>query len=243
MAQPDNQKLLSAAEASKALVRSARKAALATVDKASGVPYASLVTVATEPDGTPLLLISRLALHTQNLLADSRASLMFDGSGPDGDPLAGGRVTLIGSFSRTEPATARRRFLARHPGAETYVDFPDFGFFSMRVERAHYIGGFGRIVDLTGADLVVPLTGADSLVAAEEEIIIHMNEDHADAVALYATKLLGGASAQWRLVGVDPEGSDLMADGATLRLPFSTRVLTPDAARQEFVRMAREARA
>jgi putative heme iron utilization protein len=70
-----------------------------------------------------------------------------------------------------------------------------------------------------------------------------MNEDHADAVALYATKLLGDASASWRLIGVDPEGSDLMADGATLRLPFSARVLTPDAARQEFVRMAREARA
>ena len=232
----------SAAEASRGLVRSALKGALATLEPGSGLPYASLVTVATEPDGTPLLLLSRLAVHTRNILADARASLMIDGTGLDGDPLAGGRVTLIGRVEPTGSPTARGRFLARHPGAAMYVDFTDFRFFALRPERAHFIGGFGRIVDLPANDLVHPVHGAERLVEAEAEIVAHMNEDHADTLRLYATALLDGPDAEWRLIGVDPDGCDLLADGRGLRLAFPQRCESPFKVREAFRALAEQAR-
>lgn len=232
----------SAAEAARTLVRQARKASLATLEKGTGLPYASLVTVATEPDGAPVLLVSRLAVHTQNLLADPRASLLFDGSGADGDPLAGGRVTLIGRFEPTTSASARMRFLARQPGAAVYVDFADFGFLMLRPERAHYIGGFGRIVDLGAADLLLPATASSALVDAEADIVAHMNADHAEAVALYATRLCGGPTGSWQMTGIDPHGLDLVSGETARRLWFAARVDTPDAARQTLAALAREAR-
>lgn len=230
-------------DAARDLLRKGLKAALATLDRTSGHPYASLVTIATEPDATPLILISRLALHTQNLAADARASLMIDGTNSIGDPLAGGRVTLVGRAEVTQSPTARQRFLARHPHAATYVDFPDFAFYRLAVERAHYIGGFGRIVDLAAADILVDLAGAEALVAAEADIVAHMNADHADAVRLYATALLGARDGDWRMIGVDPLGLDMLLDGETLRLGFDSRITSPDAARKELVRLVGVARA
>lgn len=230
------------AEAARTLVRQARKASLATLEKGTGLPYASLVTVATEPDGTPVLLVSRLAVHTQNLLADPRASLLFDGSGADGDPLAGGRVTLVGRFERTDSATTRTRFLARQPGAAMYVDFPDFAFLALRPERAHYIGGFGRIVDLSAADLLQPVADSAALIAAEADIVAHMNADHPEAVALYATRLLAAPAGAWAMTGIDPFGLDLVAGELARRLWFGARVDTPDAARVTLAALAREAR-
>ncbi len=224
------------------LARSALKGALATVDCKSGHPHASLVTLATEPSGAPLLLISKLAVHTRNLLADARASILIDESGEDGNPLAGGRVTLIGRVEQTTSPTARRRFLARHPEAGEYADFPDFAFYSLSIERGHFVGGFGRIVALTAKDVLTSLEGATSLIDAETQIVEHMNEDHADAVALYATVLLGGDKGAWRLTGLDPLGCDLMCGPEALRLPFASRVTTPNGARQEFVRLAELAR-
>ena len=230
-------------DAARDLLRSALKAALATLDRTSGYPYASLVTIATEPDGAPLLLISKLALHTQNLAADGRASLMIDGTSPVGDPLAGGRVTLIGRAEITDSPTARPRYLARHPHAAMYADFPDFAFYKLSIERAHFIGGFGRIVDLSPADILVDLTGAEALVGAEGDIIAHMNEDHADAVRLYATRLLGARDGDWRMVGIDPQGLDLILDGEARRLSFASRITAPDEARKELVRLVGVARA
>lgn len=232
----------SPAEAARALVRRALKASLATLEASTGHPYASLVTIATDVDGTPLFLISTLALHTKNLVSDARASLLFDGTDASGDPLAGGRVTLIGRAAKTERDTARHRFLARQPHAAGYADFPDFAFWELVPERAHYIGGFGRIVDLEPADLIVDTQGAEALVAAHRDIVEHMNEDHAAAIELYATELAGAESGPWRLAGLDPEGFDMVCDGATRRLPFASRVTTPTEARQAFVALAARAR-
>ncbi len=240
---PAPRREMTPAEAARTLVRRARKATLGTLEKGTGYPYASLVTVATEPDGTPLLLVSRLAVHTQNLLADARVSLLFDGSGADGDPLAGGRVTLVGRVAPTESPTARGRFLARQPGAAMYVDFPDFRFLALAPERAHYIGGFGRIVDLKPDDLLLRPVGA-ALVAAEADIVAHMNADHGEALGLYATRLLGRpAGAGWLMTGIDPYGLDLVNGEAAERLWFPSRIDTPDAARQVLAALAREARA
>lgn len=224
------------------LLRTALKGALATLDRRSGHPYASLVTLATEPDGAPLMLISKLALHTQNLAADARASLLIDGTSASGDPLAGGRVTFIGRAEPTGSPTARGRFLARHPHAEGYAGFPDFAFYSLKLEGAHFIGGFGRIVDLAPSDLLLDLSGAEALVAAESDIVAHMNEDHAGALELYATELCGAPGGPWRMTGIDPEGCDIVCDGETCRVLFGGRITSPGEARQELVRLAEEAR-
>jgi heme iron utilization protein len=237
-----------AAHDARNLVRLALKGALATLDRGGpgvtgGYPYASLVTVATTPGGRPVLLLSGLALHTQNLKADPRASLMIDGTSLAGDPLAGGRVTLIG---RIEPAVAssRARFLSRHPASAQYADFGDFGFYELAVERAHFIGGFGRIVGLTAGQITTAVDDAAAFIAAEADIIAHMNDDHADTLQLYAKHAGAQASAaSWRVVGCDPAGLDLLSGEHTARVDFDERVTTPDGCRHALKRMADKARA
>lgn len=241
-AKPPQEAQLSPAEAAHNLMRRALKGSLATLEASSGHPYASLVTIATDVDGTPLFLISTLALHTQNLKADARASVLFDGTDAAGDPLAGGRVTVVGRAVRTGRATARSRFLARHPHAAGYADFPDFAVYELAVERAHFIGGFGRIVDLPAADLLTDVSDAARLAAAHDDIVAHMNEDHSAAIALYATVLAGAPGGPWRMTGLDPDGFDLVCDGTTCRLPFTNRVTTADEARQELVALVATAR-
>lgn len=232
-----------AAAAAQSIMRGALKASLATIDANSGFPYASLVTVAFRPDGTPVMLLSRLAVHTRNLEADSRASLLFDASDGAGDPLAGGRVTVLGRVARVEPDDQlRRRFLARHPGAQLYVDFADFGFWSMAVERAHYIGGFGRIVDLGAGEMLNEVLAGAGIVAAEADIVAHMNADHADAVQLYATRTAGRADGTWRMTGIDPWGMDLVAGDRGVRVPFEAPLQTPADVRERLVALARQAR-
>jgi heme iron utilization protein len=240
--QPQLSPVKETAAIGRTLVRAAQKAALGTLLQPSGHPYASLLLTATEPDGTPLLLISKLALHTKNLAVDARASLLVDGTGTDEDPLAGARITLIGEARPTTSATARRRYLARNPVAAGYADFPDFSFFAFDITSAHFIGGFGRIVDLPRSDLLIDLAGAEALVEAEPGIVEHMNEDHADAIELYATKLLGGTHGPWRMSGIDPEGADLVLGGRALRLPFASRITNGEEARKELVRLVGLAR-
>src|SRR5215510_13796664 len=129
------------AKASKKLLREGRTAALATLMPGSGDPYCSLVNVASAADGSPLLLISRLALHTKNVLADPRCSLMID-ERKAGDPLEGARVTLAGLAVASDDANDRRRYLARQPGAEMFAGFRDFGLYRLEIDRAHLVAGF-----------------------------------------------------------------------------------------------------
>ena len=231
------------AAAARALVRRAFKGSMATMDATNGYPYASLVTVATDTSGAPTLLISNLARHTANLANDPRASIMVDETGALADPLQGARVTVHGKVERTREGAVRRRFLARHPEASFYADFPDFGFFRLAVEGAHYIGGFGRIFDLAPSELLIPTDEAASLLEGEPGIVEHMNEDHADAVELYATARADGEPGAWRMTGVDPEGCDIVCDGTARRIVFAEPVTTPQEARKELVRLVAEARA
>ena len=224
------------------LVRRAFKASLATVASGSNYPYASLITTATEASGAPIFLISGLAQHTKNLAQDPRASILFDGTGAAGDPLQGARVTLWGRAEKVVDEALRRRFLARHRESAFYADFPDFAFWRLRVEGAHYIGGFGRIVDFAPAELLVDTKGASDLLAAEPDIIEHMNQDHADAIRLYATRLAGGTEGVWRMSGIDPEGCDLICERDARRIRFAGSIATPGEARAELVRLVNAAR-
>jgi len=228
--------------AAKKLMRETRSGALGTLMAGSGDPYCSLVNVASAVDGAPLLLISRLALHTKNILADPRVSLLLDERKP-GDPLEGARVMLMGTAEKTESADARRRYLACQPEAEAFAGFADFAFYEIRLKAAHLVAGFGRIVDLKPVDILIDVSGADALVAAEAEAVAHMNADHAETCRLYATKLLGAPDGDWRCVGCDPEGLDLQRERTGLRLPFPQRVNAPGVLRAVLKQLADQARA
>jgi putative heme iron utilization protein len=233
--------------AGRRLMRTAVKGALATLDHETGHPYASLVLVATEPDGTPVFLLSSLARHGKNLKKDPRASLLLDGTGDRAEPLTGDRLTLSGEVLPSNSPTARRRFLARHASANDYVDFGDFAIYTLRMSNGHFIGGFGRIFTLEAHALLTATEGAQSLVDAEPDIIAHMNADHADAVALYATELAGrppgDPASAWRMCGIDPEGADLLQCTNAARIEFPNRISSPAEARQTLVELVQQARA
>jgi putative heme iron utilization protein len=230
----------------KSLLRRSRQGALATLMAGTGDPYCSLVNVASAPDGAPILLISRLAVHTKNLLADPRVSLMLDERAP-GDPLEGARIMLSGRAEEADGAdrdVLRQRYLNAHPSAETFVDFKDFSFFRIHPTGTHLVAGFGRIVDLRPEQFLTEIGDAAELIAAEQGAVEHMNEDHRDTMTLYATKLLGAEAADWRCTGCDPDGMDMQAVGAgTLRLEFPVRVTGAGELRKTLVKLAEAARA
>ncbi len=234
-----------AGKLARSLLRRSRQGALATLMAGSGDPYCSLVNVASHADGSPILLISRLALHTKNILDDSRVSLMLDERAA-GDPLEGSRIMLAGRAEQAGEDQAadilRRRYLAAHPSAEAFVNFKDFSFFRIRPLGAHLVAGFGRIVDLKPERFLTDISDAGALLEAEQGAIDHMNADHRETMNLYATKLLGAEPADWRCTGCDPDGIDLVAGTTTLRLGFPRRIVTPVALRHVLKELADQAR-
>jgi len=228
---------------SRRLIRACDRAVLSTALVGSGWPYGSLVMAACDHAARPLLLISDLAQHTKNLGADTRASLLFDGTVGMDNPLTGARVTVTGHLAPSEDSALIARYTARHPGSEMYLGFADFHLYEMTVDRAHIVAGFGAIHWIDSADLLFDTEGFGDLAAAEGDVVEHMNAGHADAVGLYATKLLGRPAGDWKMTGVDPEGIDLRCDGETARLDFEKTVHDAESARSILVRMVKAARA
>lgn len=188
------------------VTRSCRKAALATTLAGAGTPYVSLVTVAFDLDLAPLLLLSGLADHTRNLLADSRCSLLLDGTDGHPNPQTGPRVTLCGRAEKRAPdAALRARFLARHPGAALYAGFGDFALWRVVPERAHFVGGFGRAVWFDAPFGLTPAL-VDGVRTAEPALLERLNRD-------LAPRLEG-----WRITALDPDGADLDKGGNFRRL-------------------------
>jgi heme iron utilization protein len=229
----------------RSLLRRSRQGALATLMTGSGDPYCSLVNVASHPDGSPILLISRLAIHTKNLLADTRVSLMLD-ERVEGDPLEGSRIMLSGhveEVASSDRELVRQRYLNAHPTAEVFVDFKDFSFFRIKPTGTHLVAGFGRILDLKPAQFLTDISDTSALLEAEQGAVEHMNTDHQEALGLYATRLLGAEAGDWRCSGLDPDGIDLQAGNKTLRLDFPERITGPGELRKVLVRLADAARA
>ena len=224
------------------LMRRCLRVGLGTAE-ADGFPYVSLAMVALEHDAAPLLYLSDLADHTRNLKGDARVSLLFDGTLDSAVPLAGERATVQG---RIEVATDPRllaRYVARHPDAAAYAGFRDFNLYRVTVERAHLVAGFGRIHWVAGSDVVLDAAATGDLAQREASIVMHMNDDHADAVQLYAGALLGRAGGDWRLTGLDPDGCELRRGSEWARLGFDSMVHDAEAARAELVRLVKHARA
>jgi heme iron utilization protein len=225
---------------SRLLARSCTRAVLAT--SLSGAPYASLVLVTLDLNAS---LLSDLAQHSHNIAFDPRISLLFDGTQGHPDPLTGPRLTLLGQATPTDDPRRLARFVAHHPNSAIYAGFRDFRLYGVAVYRAHLVAGFGRIDWIDGRDFLFGLD-ARPLAAAEPEILKHMNEDRADAVAGYARGLLRRGGEGWRMTGIDPEGIDLRRNGEAARLDFATPVvspiLTPAEARAALVHLAEMAR-
>ena len=233
----------------RALLRGLDRAALATAlppapggESAAAWPYASLVLVAVDHDLSPVLLLSDLAEHTKAIASDDRVSLLVDGTGGLDQPLTGARVTLLGRAARTTDERLGQRFLARHPDAAMYAGFKDFHFYRIALERAHLVAGFGKIRWLAAADLL-PVPAPGGLAESEAGIVEHMNEDHADALQLYAQKLLGLPGSDWRMTGIDAEGIDLRRAGQVARLPFDSPLASAADARKVLVALVGRARA
>jgi putative heme iron utilization protein len=205
-------------------------------------PYASLVLVAVDHDLAPILLLSNLAEHAKAIAADGRVSLLFDGTAGLDQPLTGPRVTLLGRAAKTGDERLKRRFLVHHPDAEMYAGFGDFNFYRVAPERAHLVAGFGRIRWLAAADLL-PGPPAMALAESESGIVAHMNADHADAIQLYAGRLLGLPAGEWRMTGIDAEGLDLRHAGRVARLSFDAPIGDAAEARKVLVALVTKARA
>lgn len=229
-----------AARIASTLVREAIIASLATIDAGTGHPFATLVGVATAPDGTPLMLLSDLARHTRNIAADPRASLLFAAKPTGSDALTAPRVTVVGRAKISERETAKRRYLERHPDAAGYAEFADFRVYELEVEAAHVVAGFGRIATAAAAAMIGDAALADALSESETNVVAHMNSDHGDALALYAGQpnRTGGI----RMTGIDPWGLDLIVDGLGQRIAFPAPIRTMSDVRRILSAMAEDAR-
>src|SRR5690349_23058290 len=174
------------------LIRRRDRAALATSLPGEGgvSPYASLVLVAVDHDLSPILLISDLAEHSKAIAADPRVALLFDGTAGLAQPLTGPRVTVMGRAAKSDDVRLKQRFLRHHPDAAMYAGFGDFNFYRVALERTHLVGGFGKIRWIAPSELLAVPPLAD-FAEGEEGIVAHMNQHHAEAVQLYAAKLLG----------------------------------------------------
>lgn len=240
------------AERCRTLVESVRSATLCTLSREpAGFPYGSLVTVAFDAAGRPLLLLSTLAEHTQNLAARPEASILVtEPLGQHAQPLALGRVTLLGSCAAVpegdERAEARRIFLAAQPDASYYVDFRDFAFFRLEPISLRYVGGFGRMSWVSADDYRA--ARPDPLTPHAAGILAHMNGDHADALIAYATSLsrIEGVSAA-TMTAVDRYGFEMAvttpAGPRATRIGFDAPADTTDAVRKAMVALVKRARA
>jgi putative heme iron utilization protein len=236
------------AERARTLLVSERLGTLATQSQRHpGWPFASVMPYALTGDGAPLFLISGMAIHTQNLIAEPRASLLVMQSGADADPLGAARVTLLGTAARiAEPTDAMRAlYLERHPSAKYWIDFSDFSFFRFDVTDVYFVGGFGVMGWVAADDYRT--AEADPLVDGAAEIIAHMNADHADALRLI-TRHFGGLEAEEAtMVACDRLGFVVRARTSAgmkgVRIQFPEAVRSRDEARRVFVAMTREARA
>ncbi len=226
-----------------------RTGTLATLARRhSGHPFASLMPYAPDAAGRPVLLISSMAVHTQNLAGDPRASLLVTQADLAGEPLAGGRVTLMGQAGRVpdaELAAARATYLARQANAASWADFEDFAFFRLEVDDVYFVGGFAAMgwVDAGEYRSARP----DPLADAVSGIVEHMNRDHAEALVVYARFFAGAEADEATMTGVDRLGFKLrLCQGRrrwSVRIAFPREVTSVEESRTTLIEMLRQARA
>ncbi len=234
------------AERVRTLLYVGRTGTLATHSrKRSGFPFASIMPYGLDDDGRPTFLVSSMAMHTQNLAGDPRASLLVAQPGWSDDPLAGARATLVGEVRRLDDAgSARAVYLERHPSAHAWVDFDDFAFYRMDVVDVYYVAGFGAMGWVEAGDYRA--AAPDPLVDVEPAIVGHMNADHADALVLYCRHYAGIAADSATMTSVDRMGFRMRARCGNrlrgVRVNFPSEVRSAEQVRKILVGMLRDAR-
>jgi len=237
------------AERARTLMYLGRLGSLSTLSRRQqGFPFGSVMPYGLDDRGRPIFLISTMAMHTQNLQADPRASLLVTQGDTDGDALGASRVTLVGNvlpLAEPEIAEARKLYLASYANSKYWVDFEDFSFYRMDVVDVYYVGGFGVMgwVSSTEYERSQPDPLADSMT----EIIQHMNADHKDALVLLARKFVGMESQEATMTAVDRLGFHVRLktnDGVRgTRIAFLREARTPAETRKVLVEMVQQARA
>jgi putative heme iron utilization protein len=206
-----------------------------------GYPFGSLMPYALDGEGRPVFLISNMAMHTQNLKRDGRASLFVEQASADGDPLGAARATLVGNVAAVDPAEVRELYLAKHANSRYWVDFSDFGFFRLQPIDVYYVGGFGVMGWVTAEDYQAALP--DPLADAAAGILQHMNADHADAMIELARRYAGMAADEAAMTSVDRLGFTLRlktTEGMKgTRINFLREVKTAGETRAVLVEMVR----
>ena len=236
------------AERARTLLHLGRVGSLSTLSrKRPGFPFGSLMPYALDGAGRPVLLISTMAMHTQNLQQDGRASLLVAQPEASGDPLGAGRVTLVGNvlpIPAAERGEARGLYLERHENSKYWVDFDDFSFFAMDVVDVYYVGGFGVMGWITAPEY--SQARPDPLADAAAGILQHMNADHQDALILLARVHAGIEAQEAVMTSVDRLGFHVRMKteegmkGA--RIAFLSEVSTPVETRKVLVEMVQQAR-
>ena len=237
------------AERARTLLHIGRIGSLSTLSqKRPGFPFGSVMPYGLDPEGRPTFLISTMAMHTQNILHDPRASLLVVESDADGDPLGASRVTLMGAVSQVpeaELAAVKECYLSRYENARYWVDFKDFAFYRLEVEEVYFVGGFGVMGWVTAAQYCE--AEVDPLAELASGIIEHMNEDHADALLLLARHFDGSAPDEVKMTAVDRLGFDLQLKTADevhgTRIQFIREARNAKAVREVLVEMVQNARA
>ncbi len=237
------------AERARTLISLATIGTLSTLSrKCEGFPFGSLMPYALDSAGRPLFLISSMAMHTQNLRADPRASLFVAQPAADGDPLGASRATLIGEAKpvpESDLSSVRELYIATHQNSKYWVDFTDFSFFRLQLADVYYVGGFGVMGWVEAQDYQQALP--DPLAEASPGILAHMNADHVDAMILLARTHEGIDASEASMTAVDRLGFHLRLKTAQgmkgIRINFPNEVRTPQATREALVAMVRQAKA
>jgi hypothetical protein len=226
------------ARAARMLVRNHRSGMLSSHSlKFPGYPYGSALPHVTDHAGRPVVLISHLAEHTQNLEMDARASFIVCDSGADLQ--AKPRVTVLGAAHAVgEAAPIERRYLRFYPDHAQYLQIGGFRFYALEPFQVRCIQGFGGLHWIAGKSYLAP----DAMRDAEEGILAHMNQDHGDALRAYCRHVHGVEPETAEMVGFDCDGFDLRVDGRLLRFDFAEPVLDPGQARSALVELAQKSR-
>lgn len=217
--------------ASRRLIRAARAGSLGTSDQ--GQPFVSLVTPATAPDLSVLLLLSDLSSHTRHLKAEPRCGILIAGETENANPQMTPRVTLTGRADAIDDTALKARYLALHPYARLYADFADFHLWRLTIEEASYVGGFGQAARLKQTELLPDRSAVAAIAQAETSIITHCNNDHPDAL-----RRIAGGQGDWHVVAVDVDGCDMAQAEQVRRIDWSTPVSDEAGVRRELAALS-----